>query len=95
MMAKWAHRMRLGDIWNESADDGSDWEMTRDATLVRMRGDGWCQQYLSMEHGPLDETHLGWLLSELEAADSLDEFNEVWDQIYDWADINRLWLQVF
>lgn len=86
----WHHHMVLTDIWGESADDGSDWEEVRDKTVARFKNDGWCARYMSSRlHG------LGGLIFELEETEDLDDFNEVWNDIYDWADANRLWIQVF
>jgi len=90
MAIGWAHTMNVADDFNADEGDFDQLVKNRDALVSRFKNDGWCKQFLqNPSHG------LGWLVFQLSETEDFDEFNEVWDDIYDWADVNRLWLQVF
>ena len=87
----WDRRVNLGDVWQ---DDDMEFTARRDAIVARLRPlKPWAER--------IDETEgldgeFEQIVEDLAMAEDFDEFNEWWDQLYDWADINkRLWLDIF
>lgn len=82
--AAWKHKVEIGDILWEPFDT---YEEYRDALVDRFR-----QNPAILEDGDNGE-ELAGLLEELADTTSPEEFDYVWDSIYDLAD-DRKWLWI-
>jgi hypothetical protein len=60
-------------------------EQRRDAIAAAIRSSGWLRMTASAEH-------LEDLLKSLASAADADRFDEVWDEVYDLADEDRVWI---
>lgn len=77
--SEWAHKLELGELWQ---NDDLDFPTKRDLIVARFKT-------LPMYS---DDWDLYDLVEELAATGHIDEFDEVWDELYDWADIHRVWI---
>ena len=77
---RWKHHLRIKDIWR---DDDLSWETKRDAVVAKIK---------KLPHYQSDD-ELIEIVEMLEEATFISEFDEVWDQFYDWADWNRVWVE--
>lgn len=76
----WDRTIQVGDLFhNEGLEDHD----RRDQIVQRVRDSGW---------PALNET-VQELVDELAEVTSEDEFNAVWDLIYDEADYDRVWIE--
>ena len=85
-MALWVAKVNIKDEWQKArAGEISVHELVR-ILAPKFRG-------LVRTDGELED-----LIDEMEALDSestLDDFDDVWDRIYDWADSNHVWIATF
>lgn len=83
MWAKqWDHTFHIADIWK---NDELTFEQRRDAITKRMRRQPWFEVF---------EEDCG-IISDLEAAEDPDDWDEWWDQFYDWCDDGkRVWVKL-
>ncbi len=79
----WDRRINLADIWR---NDALSFEAKRDAIVRRIRRSGWITE---------DNWSLDNLVEELGDAADTDEFDAVWDVLYDHADADRVWIATF
>lgn len=80
-MVTWAHRLRLKDVFR---NEEMTFEKRRDAIVQRIKASSWYTD---------DEYDLINTVEELEEASDADQFDEVWNYFYDWADVNRVWVE--
>lgn len=78
----WAQRIYLGDVFH---NEDLTFVQRRDAVMRRLRASRWVR-----DSG--DDTALTMLLDDLAEAADAEEFDEVWDEIYDIADYDRVWI---
>lgn len=74
--------IELGDIFE---NEDLSFPERRDSIVTRIRED----QFV-LNHDDKDEL-LG-LVDELQEAVDSEDFDQVWDEIYDWADVNLVWI---
>ena len=83
MPRPWKHHIDVHDIWQ---DDTIEFKERRDKIVERIEASSaWDKD---------DETIVD-LLDELAYTDHEGEFDCVWDAIYDWADDNRVWIELW
>jgi hypothetical protein len=82
-LPSWDRKIRLGDIFrNESMT----FEQRRDAIVARLRASAWL--------GSKDEfDNLVEAVDGLAHAEDAEEFDGWWDEIYDIADEERVWIE--
>jgi hypothetical protein len=82
-MAVWLHTIDLGDIFH---DHSLAFEKKRDLIVERLRASDWVKQ-----------AHPNSLVADTvdELAETFDEeeFDEVWNDLYDRADVDRVWIE--
>lgn len=78
----WSKRINLADVFH---NEDLTFIQRRDAIVARIRRSGWLAQY-----DEYDE--LTQVVEELSEAENTDEFDGPWDVIYDYADIDRVWI---
>lgn len=76
----WDRKINLGDVFH---NDSLTFEQIRDVAVQRIRRSGWLTD---------DDYTLTGLVDELAETADADEFDCVWDEIYDHADIDRVWI---
>jgi hypothetical protein len=81
-MGLWLHKVRLKDVFH---NDDLSFEERRDETVRRFN--------LVRRHHFPEDLDLELLLEELAEAPDPDEFDIVWDSIYDWCDDYRVWVE--
>lgn len=79
----WDRTIDLRPVWR---NENLTFEQRRDAIVKRIRNSGWITD---------DSLHLDGLVEELGDVEAVDEFDAVWDAIYDEADSDRVWIQTF
>jgi hypothetical protein len=75
----WDRKIQLRDIFH---NDELTFEQRRDAIVRRIESSGW----------PGRSETLAMLLEELADVVDAEEFDGVWDAIYDEADVDRVWI---
>jgi hypothetical protein len=79
----WTYEVDVSGPWR---DEMLTFEERRNAIIAILRKHPWINQ---------DNWH-GWdlqdLVEELTTADTEDDFNEIWDALYDEADYDRVWI---
>lgn len=84
-MAVWTHEIDLSDIWKTFRDKDLDHADTfiayRTAVVYRLRWDDWAEDY-------------GWAEA-FEGTGNIVEFNQVLSDMYDEADMDRVWIKTF
>jgi len=90
-MANWVIKLDVADIWNKYQDD-EDFDEFKEALIPRLEdkveevvdelGDGVGMEFEDM-------------IEEIKNADDVEEFDYVWQNMYDWADANMVWLGTF
>ena len=78
----WDRKIRLGDVFH---NDDLTFEQKRDLIVSRIRTSGWlkgCDEY----------DDLVMFVEELSETTTAAEFDGPWDEIYDIADAERVWI---
>ena len=78
----WAHHISLEDVFH---NDDLSFTEKRDAIVARIRASSWYKGY--DETGDMSE-----IVEDLAAATDTDEFDAAWDELYDIADADRVWI---
>lgn len=83
-MPTWRYTVDLKDVWR---NEGLTFEERRTEIARRIRASRWA------EESPWTVFHN--LVDELAEVGSVEEFDQVWDEIYDYADMDRCWIATF
>lgn len=82
-MTQWLHHVDLSDVWSVDWDVGdtafSEWLKN---FVIRLRS------YLCF-----NDMRFVQIIEELEQATDLDEFDNAWGDLYDYADTKRIWIK--
>lgn len=81
-MSEWAYRIDISDFFHDEALTTNE-KAKRIATRFRIR----------LGRKPVWEDEIEGLLEELEDQTDADEFDDVWNCIYDWCDAERVWVR--
>ncbi len=84
-MPVWDRRVNVADVFH---DEAMSFIERRDAIVARLRSSGWLD-------GRDEFDGLVEAVDGLANADDDDEFNAWWDEIYDHADADRVWIATF
>lgn len=84
-MNRWRERIELGNVFH---DDSMEFNQRRDTIIDRIRKSRW---FTSSS----DESFLTNIVDELANTQSEQEFNYVWNDVYDQADLDRVWIETF
>jgi hypothetical protein len=79
-MTQWRKEVRLKDVFH---DDEMAFEEKRDVIVRRLK-----KAFLGNEEA--EE-----VISDLSYADDVEEFDDIWDVLYDIADRERVWISTF
>jgi hypothetical protein len=82
----WKHRLRIADLWN---DDDLPFTERRDGIVARIK------RLPMYDPEGEEQDELWWLVDELGDVEDEDEFNVVWSAFYDWADVERVWVEIW
>ncbi len=86
-MPAWTHEINLADIWR---DENRTFEEKRDTIVARLRTSPWIAD---RDRSGFDE--LGEVVANLAAARDVEEFDVWWNDLYDHADRDRVWIATF
>ncbi len=81
----WDRKIQLRDVFH---NDGMAFDQRRDAIVRRIRSSGWLD-------GRDDSDNLVLLVEELAEVEDADALDNVWSDIYDEADYDRVWIGTF
>ncbi len=76
----WDRKIRLGDVFHNGAMTFAE---RRDAIVDRLRRSGW----------PGQNDNIAALLVDLAEAQDAEKFDPIWDEVYDEADLDRVWIE--
>lgn len=79
-MTNWLLTIDLRDAWSND-----NFFQARDLIVHKIRATRW----------PLINSEIDFLLDELSEVANTDEFDVLWNQMYDYADIDRVWIRLF
>lgn len=82
-MVRWKEQI---DLHEPLTNDGLSFTERRDTIVARIKASCWFAN---------DDGDLSILLEDIAATENEDDFNDVWDDIYDLADTDRVWLNSF
>jgi len=82
----WKCKLRIADLWN---NDDLPFTEKRDRIVARIKR----LPMYDPEGG--DQEELWWIVDELGDVEDADEFDTVWDAFYDWADAERVWVEIW
>lgn len=80
---RWAHTLNLSDIFHS---DAYTYHQRRDIIVRRIRAAGW------FKSAAADGEDIGYLVDDLATSVTPADFDTVWDDIYDWCDEQRVWV---
>lgn len=78
----WDRKIRLGAVWR---NEGMTFTQRRDAIVAILRASGWLRDRDMF-------SSLVIAVENLAGAEDADEFDGWWDEIYDIADYDRVWI---
>lgn len=82
-MSQWLHTLRVADVWrNESLP----FQSRRDEIVRRIKGSRFWDA---------DDYDLECIVSDMAEAEETNGFDASWDEFYNWADENRVWVETF
>ena len=82
-MASWVERIDLADVFH---DEDLTFEQKRDAIVARIKASEW-YRWSGFE------LHL--MISSLSSTTTPEDFDVVWDAVYEKADVDRVWIATF
>lgn len=80
-MPSWTHTINLATVFH---DEGQTFEQLRDAIVTHIKRS---TAYIDEFDDVVDA-----IVEALAQTCNTGEFNELWDEFYDWADDNRVWV---
>jgi hypothetical protein len=83
-VTQWIEKVRLSDCFH---DDGMPFPQRRDEIVRRIKQTKW------FKRADEADTDLHPLIEKLADTHDVDEFDQVWDLIYDIADADRVWIE--
>lgn len=78
---RWTHKLALGDVFHATEMDFTE---RRDAIVRRIK---------EARFYDADDWTLERIVEELAETEDPDDFDGPWDDFYDWADTNQVWVQ--
>lgn len=82
----WDRRINVSDVWR---DENLTFEQRRDAIVARLNASPWIK---NRDQSGFDQ--LGDIVYNLSTADDVEEFDGWWDELYDHADYDRVWIAI-
>lgn len=91
-MANWKMKIDVSDIWQKYEDD-NDFEAFKSELLTVLNSE---TEKISDVLGEDEAREYEDMVQEIEyGADDEDEFDYIWQNLYDWADVNKVWIATF
>lgn len=90
-MANWIIKLDLSDIWNKYQDD-EDYDEFKEALIPALE-----EKVEEVVDKLGDDVGMEFedMIEEIKNADDEEEFDYIWQDLYDWADENMVWLGTF
>lgn len=84
-MRNWRYTLDVKDIWDNFEENG--FHYSRDVIVERIyKSRFWANRW---------EGELDGIVEEMVDSESLYDFNHVWNDFYDYADANDIWVKTF
>lgn len=88
-MANWILRIDVTDIWEEYSED-EDFELFKEKLIPILKSK---TEEIEDLLGEDEASAYESLIDDIEyGVDNIEEFDYAWNNLYDWADINRVWI---
>jgi len=85
---KWNHKFNIKDDWQKAVNrEVSVADFSKLLANKISKSPFYNEEDIEIADIVLEFTHMG--------ESNWDDFDVVWDQFYDWADTNRVWIQTF
>ncbi len=84
-MPFWAGTIDVSHIWSSTIP----FSEKRDGVVAAIMGSQWYLDQVA-EGGPIVA-----IVDDLSTANTISEFNEWWNELYDFADLDRIWIATF
>jgi len=85
----WKLKVDVTEEFSAFGDEEATFKTTRDLIVAKLEA-------LDLsEFNEQDVEQLDEIVEALRYSPDLDEFDDHWEELYDWADDNRLWIEVF
>lgn len=84
-MPHWNKTVNLADVWK---NEDLTFEEQVEKIVERIKNSGW-RKFTPYPH-TFDE-----LIENLEKSETKEAFNDVWEEVYDLADVDRVWIETF
>lgn len=96
-MANWRLRVELADVFKRADDDVYEEHVVEIVQEIerRLKASGWLEMFSGDLDAELHREQLELLFEELGEAKTYDEFNKAWQYLYDEADGDRVWIEIF
>jgi hypothetical protein len=94
-MNKWIYHIEIADIWKKTkTDEISVYEFV-ELFLKRLKLKSFYKKFIKEQDLELEDIILDFELFVEQKNDDKEEFDDIWDRFYDWADGIRLWVNIF
>jgi hypothetical protein len=90
-MANWIMKIDVSEIWQEY-EDNNDFESFKSELIPILKS---IQDEVSKKLDSLEAMDYEDMVQEIELTDDEDEFDYAWQDLYDWADNNKVWIATF
>jgi Zn-dependent M32 family carboxypeptidase len=90
-MANWKFKIDVSEIWQKYEDD-NDFESFISELIPALKAK---QDEVTEKVDEDEAMDYEDMLNDLEGTTDEDEFDFVWQQLYDWADFNKVWIATF
>ena len=90
-MANWIIKLDLSDIWNKYQDD-EDYDEFKEALIPALEAK---VEEVVDKLGDDVGMEFEDIIEEIRNADDEEEFDYIWQDLYDWGDENMVWLGTF
>jgi hypothetical protein len=92
-MANWKVRINVADLWRKYEDD-EDFDSFKEALLEKLDDE---DLYAEITEKIDEEAayQFSVLVDDLKPCSDVEEFDYAWQNLYDWADYNKVWIATF
>lgn len=94
-MNKWLYHLKIGDIWEATKDNEISVYRFVELFLKRLKQKSFYKKFIEELDLELEDIISDFEFFVEQKNEDKDEFDEIWDRFYDWADGIRLWVDIF
>ena len=94
-MANWKFRLNISDIWKKVKNNEIPIYQFVNLFLNRLKTRNFYKELIKAEDLELEDIITDFEFFVIEKNEDKDEFDEIWNRFYDFADTIRLWVNIF